>query len=486
MRKIIEKQLKFGQRDIDKICIDIHSRDEIPQLLMGLQAIYCNKSLRENVFKILESIVPDNTSATNGRPGMDLWKILVLGTIRLNCNFDYDKLLELANEHKCIREFLGHSIFDFDQRYALQTLKDNLVMLTPEVLNQINELVVKLGHDLFGKRDKELHGRCDSFVVETNVHFPTDINLLWDAMRKAITLIAREFSRLELTAWRQSEYILRKIKKLFNKANKLIRSNNQADKVLAHLEYIETAAAYIRRIRQDLGILIDMGAARPLFLTEINHFIGHAERQMDQICRRVINHENIPHHEKVFSIFETHTEWISKGKAGVAQELGLRVCILEDQLSFILHHHVMQKQTDDKIAVEMVSSAKGKYPNLTSCSFDKGFHSQKNQKYLSELLDRVILPRKGRLSEEAKAIEDSEDFKKARRSHSAVESAINALENHALDRCPDHGLHGFKRYVSLAVLARNIQILGAKIQQKELRRLNREENAAKERYKQAA
>jgi IS5 family transposase len=486
MRKIIEKQLKFGQRDIDKICIDIHSRDEIPQLLMGLQAIYCNKSLRENVFKILESIVPDNTSATNGRPGMDLWKILVLGTIRLNCNFDYDKLLELANEHKCIREFLGHSIFDFDQRYALQTLKDNLVMLTPEVLNQINELVVKLGHDLFGKRDKELHGRCDSFVVETNVHFPTDINLLWDAMRKAITLIAREFSRLELTAWRQSEYILRKIKKLFNKANKLIRSNNQADKVLAHLEYIETAAAYIRRIRQDLDILIDMGAARPLFLTEINHFIGHAERQMDQICRRVINHENIPHHEKVFSIFETHTEWISKGKAGVAQELGLRVCILEDQLGFILHHHVMQKQTDDKIAVEMVSSAKGKYPNLTSCSFDKGFHSQKNQKYLSELLDRVILPRKGRLSEEAKAIEDSEDFKKARRSHSAVESAINALENHALDRCPDHGLHGFKRYVSLAVLARNIQILGAKIQQKELRRLNREENAVKERYKQAA
>ena len=485
MRKIIGKQLKFGQRDIDKICIDIHSRDEIPQLLKGLQAIYCNKSIRENVFKILEKIVPDNTSATNGRPGMDLWKILVLGTIRLNCNFDYDKLLELANEHKCIREFLGHSIFEFDKRYALQTLKDNVVLLTPDVLDQINELVVKAGHDLFGK-NRELHGRCDSFVVETNVHFPTDINLLWDAMRKTITLIAREFSKLELTAWRQSEYILRKIKKLFNKANKLSRSNNQADKVSAHLEYIETAAAYIRRIRQDINILVNMGVARPLFLTEINYFIGHAVRQMDQICRRVINHENIPHHEKVFSIFETHTEWISKGKAGVPQELGLRVCILEDQLGFILHHHVMQKQTDDKIAVEMVSSAKGKYPNLASCSFDKGFHSQKNQKNLSDLLDRVILPRKGRLSAEAKAIEGSEYFKKARRGHSAVESAINALENHALDRCPDHGLHGFKRYVSLAVLARNIQILGAKIQKKELRRLNSEENMVKKRHKQAA
>ncbi len=486
MRKIIEKQLKFGQSDIEKIDLDIQSRDEIPQLLLGLQAIYSNKSLRKNVFKILGKIVPKNTSATKGRPGMDLWKILVLGTIRLNCNFDYDKLLEIANEHKCVREFLGHSIFDFDQRYALQTLKDNVVLLTPEMLDQINELVVKLGHDLFGKKDKELNGRCDSFVVETNVHFPTDINLLWDAMRKSITRIALEFSRLELTAWRQSEYILRKIKKLFNKANKLGRSKNQADKVSAHLDYIETATEYIRSIQQSVDILIEMGMASAFLLTEINHFIAHAERQIDQICRRVINDEKIPHHEKVFSIFEPHTEWISKGKAGVPQELGLRVCILEDQHGFILHHHVMQKQTDDKIAVEMVSCAKGKFPNLTSCSFDKGFHSPENQRSLADILDRVVLPRKGRLSEEAKAIEQTEDFIKARRKHSGVESAINALENHALDKCPDHGLFGFKRYVSLAVLARNIQILGAKIQQKELKRLRREEKAAMKRHKQAA
>ena len=75
--------------------------------------------------------------------------------------------------------------------------------------------------------------------------------------------------------------------------------------------------------------------------------------------------------------------------------------------------------------------------------------------------------------------EHSADFIKARHQHSAVESAINALEVHGLDRCPDHGLHGFKRYVSLAVLARNIQQLGVKIRENQLALLKQKEKFRK-------
>ncbi|RPI72058.1 MAG: ISNCY family transposase [Desulfobacteraceae bacterium] len=493
MRKIIEKQLKFGQTDINQIKLDLQSRDEIPQLLLGLQALYGDIQARKDVFKILESIVPDDKSKTTGRPGMDLWNILVLGLIRLNCNFDYDKLVEIANEHKTVREFLGH--IDFDERYALQTVKDNVGLLTPEVVDRINQRAVNIGQELFGRKDKPLLGRCDSFVVETNVHYPTDINLLWDSIRKVITLVALEFSELGLTEWRQNEYILRKIKRLFRRVSKLKQSNSkfeykkaekQTEIIAAHQEYVDTVAAYIRRTRQSLAVLQNMGMGSVTRKVVIDQYIAHAQRQMDQICRRVMNDEKIPHGEKVFSIFEQHTEWISKGKAGVSQELGLKVCILEDQYGFILHHHVMEKQTDDQIAVEMVSAAKTKFPELTGCSFDKGFHRPSNQKELPEIIDNVVLPRKGRLSTEAESIENSEEFVRARRRHSAVESAINALENHALDRCPDHGLFGFKRYVSLAVLARNLQILGAKIQKKEQERLLREEKAATQRYRHAA
>ena len=77
----------------------------------------------------------------------------------------------------------------------------------------------------------------------------------------------------------------------------------------------------------------------------MQRFIDHGWRQIDQIRRRVIEDERIPHEEKVFSVFEEHTEWVSKGKAGVPVELGLRVCVLEDQFGFILHHRVMEQQT---------------------------------------------------------------------------------------------------------------------------------------------
>jgi glutaminase len=91
-------------------------------------------------------------------------------------------------------------------------------------------------------------------------------------------------------------------------------------------------------------------------------------------------------------------------------------------------------------------------------------------------LEKVVLPRKGRLSAINKEIENSEEFKEAKRKHSAVESAIHALGNHGLDRCPDHGINGFKRYVALAVVARNLQVLGHMLQQKEVKRLRRQKN----------
>jgi len=487
MRKLIENQLKIGQVGICNIQIDLHSRDEIPQVLLGLQAIYGERQIREEVFTILESIIPEHIDSSNGRPGMDLWKILVLGTLRLNCNWDYDKLQEIANNHKTIRDFLGDTIYEFDQRYGLQTLKDNISLFTPEVLDQISQVVVKAGHKLFNGLDADgLKGRCDSFVVETDVHYPTDINLLWDAIRKVIELIAGECNQWGITEWRQYRHILKKIKKLFNRVRKLKRSNSKDKQKKAskdqliievHQEYIDLVEQYTKSARETVSILKEIGIGNVARIMLIEHFIDHAERQINQIHRRVVKGEKIPHSEKAFSIFEEHTEWISKGKAGVPQELGLKVCVLEDQFGFLLHHQVMEDQTDDQVTVAMVAEAKRKFAALNSCSFDKGFHSPKNQDELQGLLDHVVLPRKGKLSLKAKKIEHSEDFIEARYKHSAVESAINALENHALDRCPDHGIIGFKRYVALAVLARNLQILGAKIQKKVRERLNRAEKA---------
>ena len=145
---------------------------------------------------------------------------------------------------------------------------------------------------------------------------------------------------------------------------------------------------------------------------------------------------------------------------------------MEDQYQFILHHNVMEKETDDQIAIRIVGETKQRFPDVKLVSFDKGFHNSENQKTLPQILE-LILPKKGKLSEKDRAREGSDDFRKARRIHSAVESGINALEVHGLDICPDHGLVGFKRYVSLAIVARNIQRVGAILKQQDQKREER-------------
>ena len=483
MRKVIDMQMKIGESAIENIEFDPRCRDEIPELLMGLQSIYFNREVRDQVFQVLVDIVPDNVDINNGRSGMDLWKILVLGTVRLSCNWDYDKLLDIANNHRTLRLMLGHNAMDYDSLYALQTLKDNVSLFTPEVLDRINQIVVRYGHEVIGKKaDEDLRASCDSFVVDTDVHFPTDINLLLDAMRKTVFLTKALCDSLGSFEWRQGRHLFKKVKRLFRKAQKL-RSSNSKDRqkkakreqliIDAHLAYLELAEALVARVRETLLSILSSDIVVHLKIQEIRKYVMHAERQIDQIRRRVVDGESIPHHEKVFSIFEEHTEWINKGKAGVRQELGLKVCVVKDQFGFILHHRVMQNETDDQVAVPIIVETKERFDELSSSTFDRGFHSPDNQRKLARILDKVILPRKGKLSAINKEIEDSEEFREARRKHSAVESSINALENHGLDRCRDHGLRGFKRYVGLAVVARNIQIIGHILRQRELARLHR-------------
>jgi IS5 family transposase len=483
MRIVLNPQMQFGAVDISKITFDPKSRDDMPQVLRGLQYIYSNLDLRAEVFKILEDHIAPEKNKKNGRPGMELWKIFILAVVRVNLNMDYDRLHEQANSHLVMRQMMGHSSLFDRTYYELQTIKDNVQMLTPEILDKINQVVVKAGHKLLKKKDFEpLKVRCDSFVVETNVHYPTDINLLLDAMRKVIFLTADLGEGSGITDWRQHQYIYRKVKKLMRVCQNKKRGNPQSEEKRkkkaqdlkeSHQAYINVCLSLIERATLSLKKIPDTSLMIEMQKQEIANFTKHARRQISQIDRRVIQGEAIPHEEKCFSIFETHTEWISKGKAGVPVELGLKVCIVEDQYQFILHHQVMEKESDEEVCVFLVKQAKERFPRIEQASFDKGFHSAANQNDLREIVEMPVLSRKGKLSKQAHEIENSPEFRKARRQHSAVESAINALEIHGLDYCPDRGIYGFKRYVGLAIVGRNLQRVGAILQSRDCKKLQK-------------
>jgi IS5 family transposase len=488
MRDVQNIQMQVGEVDISQIQFNPKSRDDIPKILRGLQHLYMDAGLREKLFELLEKEIAPKVDKRNGRPGMTLWNIFVCGVLRLDLNEDYDRLLELMNHHDTVRQMLGHGVFN-DTCYELQTVERNVRLLTPELLDTINQLVVSAGHDLVKKKEGEaLRGRSDSFVVKTDVHFPTDISLLFDAMRKTITLLADLCNRHGMSDWRQSAYNIRQVKRTMRSAQNAKRGKaksedkkeeREASIKKAHQAYLDVAQSYLDKAQVTLATLESQGLTEKKDVDqkrEIRNFMDHAVRQIDQTKRRVVQGEAIPHAEKVFSIFEPHTEWISKGKPGVPVELGVKVCIVEDQYQFILHHQVMERKTDDQVAVSIVKETKERFADLNAVSFDKGFHSPENQTMLKALLEQVVLPRKGKLSQQAQIDEHTEAFIKARRRHSAVESAINALGVHGLDMCPDHGMDGFKRYVALAVVARNIHRIGDILKQREQKREQRKKN----------
>lgn len=276
--------------------------------------------------------------------------------------------------------------------------------------------------------------------------------------------------------WRQSAHLHRQLTQRYHVLRKLNyaltrrKKNRQAleyTRDMACLDYLEYSLRLYKKAAKTLSLLQRRGVESK-DLAPLAYFIEQAGKHINLVMRRVIDHEYIPHSEKVFSLFEPHTEWINKGKAGVPVELGLRVCVLQDQFGFTLHHQVMEQQTDDQVAVSMAFGAKARFPSMEQVSFDKGFWSPANYEQLVPQFERIILPKKGRRNAEEKAREDHLEFKRGKRKHSAVESDINALEHHGLDKCPDHGIDGFKRYVAMSVLASNIHRLGNLLLQNEL------------------
>lgn len=155
MRKHFDQQTKIGVELIKDVDLTMRSRDQLPQLLAGLQYIFVTPDLNTSVFKLLGARIYSGNNHT-GRPGLSLWEILVLGALRLNLNMDYDRLHDTANHHQKVRGILGvHSItadWNLGKEYKLQTLKDNVSLLDEETMKQINQLVIEAGHELKKKR----------------------------------------------------------------------------------------------------------------------------------------------------------------------------------------------------------------------------------------------------------------------------------------------------------------------------------------------
>lgn len=477
MRKKFEVQLELGQPAIEDVVLPKRSRDELPPLLKGLQWIFKMPELNEAIFELLENAVVGSKQSTTGRPGMDLWHILVLGVVRLGLNCDYDRLEHIANYDTLVRQIMGLPAFGSEVHFHHKTISDNVCHLDEELLGKINALVARHGLEHFKKNGKDnpaarLEVKVDSYVLETNVHYPTDWNLLWDAARKSIEILSSLYEKLGLQGWRKKAYWKRQLKqsmRAFSKINKTGGPGKAERLTAAVKDYLEAAYALEAKIYECIETLqsseVTLSITESLRLSDALYFHDHLIGHIDLVERRLIRKEKIPHEEKVFSLFEPHTELIKKGKSHPAEEFGHRLLVSTQQDGLILDYKIMGSGSETAEVVPLADRLLSRYGegNLKGISFDKGFSSQEDRELLELYIPEVVLPKKGRRNQADRQRESAPIWRKRKNAHSAVESDINCLEHHGLDRCPDKGFRGYKRYVGLGVLSYNLHKIGARI-----------------------
>ncbi|MCF6270568.1 MAG: ISNCY family transposase [Melioribacteraceae bacterium] len=319
----------------------------------------------------------------------------------------------------------------------------------------------------------------DSYVLESNVHFPTDIALLYDSIKSGIRTVEKLLEDSEVQGWRKHNFWKKSAKNLSRNLSQVLRGGGKrkVQRVRKATTAYLNASRKISEKMKELKIQIkegELSALKIVLLQDLIYYESMLDKHIDLVERRIIKGEKIPHEEKIFSIYQPYTEWINKGKSGNRVELGLKVAICTDEDGFILHHRIMEKEADVQVAVPMIENIKQEY-QLMSASFDKGFWSKENFEILQKEVPMLVLPKKGKRNKQENQREGRKGFKQLRNQHSAVESNINMLEHHGLNRCPDKGIKHFKNYTALGVVAYNLHRLGNLLRKEKQKEENLEE-----------
>lgn len=469
MRLAFDPQRQLDCPAVDHIVLNLNCRDEIIPILRSLQYVYQDTALCQNLLDLIGKDVNGTTSHKLGRRGLDYWSITVLASVRLGCNLNYDKLQDLAEQHRNLRFMMGIGDWRDPEIFDWRRIRDNLCLLQPATLEKINHLIVQAGHQLVPDAAKTVRG--DTFVVETNVHYPTESSLIGDGLRKVITLAAVLAKEQGMPGWRQHQHWLQQVREAVRDINRASRAKKKGPERLkaGYQKLLGLAKDLLDRAKALLQALFFRVEALPLTLEGrgqeflLNHYLDLTEKVCSNARRRVLQGETLANDEKIFSIFEPDTELIKRGKVAKPIQFGHNVLVIEDGAGFICHYEVLANGVleQDAVIPAMKKLQKRLGGKIERASFDRGFHTPENQKELAKIVKHPCLPKKGEEGGRQQHQEATVEFRQGRQNHPGVESAIGALQSgNGQERCRDRSRRGYERYVGLGVLGRNLQVLG--------------------------
>ena len=294
------------------------------------------------------------------------------------------------------------------------------------------------------------------------------MNLLWDAGRKCVDWVEK-FRRCgyALPGWRKAKAWRRQLKNLQRTTSQIVYRggpNKEARVKQAVREYLAVGHELSVKVQQSLLELCDLSVEAPRW-EQLAYFHAMLDQHLDLVARRLLHQETIPAHEKVFSLFEPHTEWIQKGKQRPNVELGHKFLIATDQQQLIQDYTVLLQEAEIDQSIPVTDRLLGRYGagSVASVSFDKGFTRAVDRDLLSLYVPEVVMPKRGKKNAAETERESGKKFVALRKQHSAVESEINRLEHHGLNRCLDVGIKGYQRYVGYGVMSYNLHIIGREL-----------------------
>lgn len=347
-----------------------------------------------------------------------------------------------------------------------------MVALSARTLEAMNQALAK-----FAVNQEKISGgklRMDSTAYETNIHFPTDASLLWDSYRVLARVLKRAQKGLPGLGLAH-RYHTRKAKRLYTFLARNGKSTSRSTQRRVKTRY----RVLIARVRWVAGIgreVVELlantgwraGDTGALILAEatceeLQTYLPTVERIIDQAERRVLLGEQVPNDEKVFSLFEPHTELLMRGKARKPIEFGHKVLLSQSGEKFITHYQVLERNLDDRElltpALESHRNLFGSLPEVLAA--DKGFYRSAGQlASLREEIKTVSIAKLGRRTKEETARERSEGFKAGQRFRAGSEGSISVLKRaYKLNRCLFKGFKNFAASVGCAVLCHNLVLL---------------------------
>lgn len=411
-----------------------------------------------------------------GRSGLTAQQVLRSLALQRVKNWNYRELRERITD--------GYTLRRFARFYSQLVPKHDAFnrafnRLTPTTIEVINELVVKSAVALGLENGKKL--RVDTTVVETDIHHPTDSALLWDTVRVVTRLVGDldnllpqgvpGFTNRNRSARRRMQEIQRmtpkeRHRRLIPKYREIIRTTEQV---------VGNARDVLKKTERVSSIDLMTEIAIKALRNQIDHYCGLGDRVIDQARRRVLDGEQVPNEEKIFSIFETHTDLIKRGKIMKPVEFGHKVYIAESARGLITQYRVLDGNPSDDGHVE--SSLKrhqetfGDAPSVYSA--DRGFYSQDNIQQCKDAgVELVCIPQRGgRKTAAQAAYEKSPTFKDGQRFRAGIEGRISVLfRGRGMKRCLAEGRERFELLVGAAVLANNLMVIARLLIEKQKRR----------------